>query len=196
MRRTYHLSSFILIFFWALLLFACSTNTEESNSFHLEVCEYKLPILREYKNENLKFSIGLPEDYVINEGNEIMQLIVVRNYADEKYIESLGANIFVNSSNYGLSEIFKEDSEYDILDYKRSDAIQDFVVLGKGDALINDYDSRWIAYSYGGNSELALLVFYFKHENLAYKFSLACNQENFQTIACKFVGIMESITFI
>jgi hypothetical protein len=143
-----------------------------------------------YLNEELGFSVRLPDDYILNENYGVLDLAAVKAHSDSIYLEAYGITVENNTLNYRLDEFFRTSFENDKIDY-----IEEYgtvKVLGQGKTIINDYDAYWSLFWYGNERSLN---YHFVSKNKTYKIILLSNDNVFDSLACKFESIINTMAF-
>jgi hypothetical protein len=176
------LSSKIFRLFFLLQVLSCSPTKEK-------ICPaYELR--NSYSNENFGFSVELPEDYILNEDYGVLNLGAVKETPDTAYFEAFGVTVENNLLNYRLNEFYKSSFENDKADY-----IEQYgrvVVLGQDKLIVNETDAYRSTFAYANEISLN---YYFISNGKTYKVIFLSNENDFDSLACKFEAIVKTMTF-
>lgn len=177
------LSSRIFKPIFLLLILGCSTTKEK------DCPAYELT--NSYSNEELGFSVNLPEDYILNENYGVLNLGAVKDSPDSTYFEAYGVTVENNLLNYRLNEFFESSFENDKADYtKQYDKIE---VLGQDKLIINETDVYRSSFAYANEKSLN---YYFISNNKTYKVIFLSNENDFDSLTCKFEAIVNTMDFL
>jgi hypothetical protein len=173
-----------LIIVIVLFSYGCS-----SNNINNDNCpDYNLT--KDYNNENLRYSIKFPGDYNLMENYEILSLAAIKEHPDSNYFEACGVVVKNNLLKYRLKEHFQISFNNDKESY--IEQYGEVKVIGTGQSIINGNGCYWSSFAYG--KEKSLSYYFALNENL-YTFIFISNNNDYDSLQCKFNSIANTLSF-
>ncbi|WNB18685.1 hypothetical protein [Marivirga arenosa] len=176
----------IICFFFFLNLIACTDGDNYKSQLNGSCPDVELQQI--VKDSLLEYSVNLPAEYAVYKNYGDLSLASVKPTELDNYIESFGLTIEQNSMNYRLNEFYKNGTYWDQEEYERD--FDDFSMVTQGKTMINDVEYKYNIYTYGNEQVLRMFGI---SNNLTYSLMFLSNQEDFDSLFCKYVNIAQTL---